>query len=221
MPQSEDFPYAISHLLAGRGVHVSSRIDSEIRRAVEFGDRIEGLVVAKKQCPTGDRNTPLMAYWSLAFELQRGILCLVDHKFAGAAFALVRPLVEAAVRAHVVTMGSEKDLQKLHKDEYRTNFSTIGKDIDTAFGMDGLFQNFLDGAKEALHGYTHAGLHQLGRRFSGTDLVPNYSEAEILEVIRTSTSAVFVVNNLVTKHLGFEEEWKENTPLFDEWGKHD
>jgi hypothetical protein len=200
---------------------LSSRIDSEIKRAVEFGNRIEELVVAKKQCPTGDRNTPLMAYWSLAFELQRGILCLVDHKFAGAAFALVRPLVEAAVRAHVVIMGSEEDLRKLHTDEYRTNFSTVGKDIDTAFGMEGLFQRFLNGAKEALHGYTHAGLHQLGRRFSGTDLVPNYSEGEILEVIRTSTSALFMVNNLVTKHLGFEEEWKENTRLFDEWGKHD
>jgi hypothetical protein len=59
-----------------------------------------------------------------------------------------------------------------------------------------------------------------GRRFSGTDLVPNYSEDEILKVIQTSTSAVFMVNNRVAKRLGFDEEWKENTRLFDEWGKH-
>jgi len=118
-------------------------------------------------------------------------------------------------------MGSEEDLQTLHNDKYRTNFSKIVTEIDTAFAMEGFFQNFLNGAKEALHGYTHAGLHQLGRRFSGTDLVPNYSDGEILEVIQTSTSAVFMVNNLVTKHLGFDEEWKKNTDLFDEWGKHD
>jgi hypothetical protein len=62
-------------------------------------------------------------------------------------------------------------------------------------------------------------MHQLGRRFRGTDLVPNYSEEEITEVIRTSTSAVFMVNNIVTKCLGFEEEWKETTRLFVEWGK--
>ncbi|HYL15742.1 MAG TPA: hypothetical protein VEV41_22090 [Terriglobales bacterium] len=24
----------------------------------------------------------------------------------------------------------------------------------------------------------------------------------------------------MTKHSGFEEEWKKNTDLFDEWGKH-
>ncbi len=162
-----------------------------------------------------------MAYWSVAFELHRGILCLIDHKFYGAALALVRPIVETVVRAHVAIMGSEQDLQKLHDDEYRTNFSKIGTEIDTAFDMEGVFQNFLNGAKEALHGYTHAGLHQLGRRFSGTDLVPNYSEAEIREVIQNSTSAVFMVNNLVTKHFGFDEEWAENTRLFEEWGKHD
>ena len=200
---------------------MSSIVDAAIKRANEFGNRIEYLVLARGQCPTGERNTPLMAYWSVAFELHRGILCLIDHKFYGAALALVRPIVETVVRAHVAIMGSEQDLQKLHDDEYRTNFSKIGTEIDTAFDMEGVFQNFLNGAKEALHGYTHAGLHQLGRRFSGTDLVPNYSDGEILEVIQTSTSAVFMVNNLVTKHLGFDEEWKKNTDFFDEWGKHD
>jgi hypothetical protein len=60
----------------------------------------------------------------------------------------------------------------------------------------------------------------LGRRFSGDDLLANYSEQEIIEVIRVSTSAVFMVNNLVTKHLGFEEEWARNNQLYDEWGKH-
>jgi len=81
-----------------------------------------------------------------------------------------------------------------------------------------LFESFLTSAREALHSYTHAGILQLGRRFSGTDLVANYSEGEIHEVIRVSTSAVFIVNNLVTKHFGFEEEWKKNTDLYVEWG---
>ena len=197
---------------------MSSIVDAAAKRANEFGNKIEQLVLAKGQAPTGDRNTLLMAYWSLVFEFHRAVLCLIDHKFYGAAFALVRPIVETVVRAHVAIMGSEEDLQTLYNDKYRTNFSKIVTEIDTAFAMEGFFQNFLNGAKEALHGYTHAGLHQLGRRFSGTDLVPNYSDGEILEVIQTSTSAVFMVNNLVTKHLGFDEEWKKNTDLFDEWG---
>ena len=200
---------------------MGSRVEDEIKRANEFGDRIEDLVIAKGQCPTGDRNTLLMAYWSLTFEFHRGVLCLLSHKFFGSAFALVRPIVEALVRAHVVIMGSEEDLRELREDEYRTNLATVGKEIDASFyRTENFFENFLNGARNALHSYTHAGTLQLGRRFSGTDLVANYSEEEIIGAIWTTTSAVFMVNNLVTKHLGFEQEWEECNKLFEEWGKH-
>jgi len=187
---------------------MNKRVDDEIKRAGDFGARAEKLVLAKGQCPTGDRNTPLMAYWSLGFEFHRAILCLIARKFYGAAFALVRPLVETAIRAHLVIFVPDDVLKKIVQDEYRTNFGTVGAEIDTASGMGGLFEKFLRGAKDALHGYTHVGMHQLGRRFTGTDLLPAYSEDEILEVVGTSTSAAFMVNNVVTKHLGFEEEWK-------------
>lgn len=116
-------------------------------------------------------------------------------------------------------MASEDDLKKLINDDYRTNFGTIGKEIDTFFHTEGLFENFLNGAKKALHSYTHAGMLQVGRRFIGTDLLPNYDEGEVIEVIRTTTSAIFMATNLVTKHFGFEDEWNRCTELFAEWGK--
>lgn len=194
-------------------------VAAEIKRANEVGDRFEDLVIAKELSLTGDRDTLLMAYWSLAFEFHRAILCLIDHKFYGAAFALVRPIIETTVRAHIALMGSDDDLKKLHSDEYRTNLATVGKEIDAAFRLEGLFENFLNGARKALHSYTHAGMAQLGRRFKGTDLVANYREGEIVAVIHVSTSSVFMVNNLVTKRFGFEDEWKKNTAMFAEWGK--
>src|SRR5262249_13421694 len=101
-----------------------SKMEEEVKRANEYADRIEDLVIAKGKCPTGDRNTPLMAYWSLAFEFQRAILCLIKQKFYGAAFALVRPIIEATVRAHVVIMASQEVLEQLHADTYRTNLAT-------------------------------------------------------------------------------------------------
>jgi hypothetical protein len=52
------------------------------------------------------------------------------------------------------------------------------------------------------------------RRFSGTDLIANYSQSEIIEV---STNSMFMVNNTMTKHFGFEEEWQKTTDLFLEW----
>jgi hypothetical protein len=198
---------------------MNNRVDGEIKLAGEFGGKAEELIFANGQCPTGDRNTPLMAYWSLAFEFHKAILSLIANRFYGPAFALVRPLIETTIRSHLVIFVSEDILKKILADEYRTNFGTVGKEIDDAFKMDGAFKNFLTGAKDALHGYTHIGTHQLGRRFTGADLRPNYSEEEIIEVVGVSTSAVFMVNNIVTKHLGLEAEWNENNRLFDEWGK--
>jgi len=117
-------------------------------------------------------------------------------------------------------MGSEEVVQEIRNDTYRTNLGTVGKEIDVFFGTNPFFQEFLALARKPLHSYTHAGLLQLGRRFAGGRLAPNYSEGEIVEAINLATSAIFMVNNIVMKHLGFNQEWERNTTLFFEWGKH-
>jgi hypothetical protein len=157
-----------------------------------------------------------MAHWSLIVEFHRSILCLISHKFYGAAFALARPLVEASVRAHVVIMGSEEDFTKLKTDKYITNFAKIGKKIDGHFQTETLFEKFLDESKALLHSFTHVGAMQLNRRFLGSDLAPSYSEEEIVSLIRVSSSAAFIANNLVTKRLGLDDEWAENSRLFQD-----
>jgi hypothetical protein len=116
-------------------------------------------------------------------------------------------------------MGSDEDVQKLRSDEYRTNLATIGKEIDSFFHLQGLFEKLLDQGRTALHSYTHAGTMQLCRRFQGTDLTPNSSDGSLIEVIQVSTSSAFMVNNLATKYLGFEEEWTRNSSLYAQWGK--
>ena len=75
-------------------------------------------------------------------------------------------------------------------------------------------------ARTVLHSYTHAGMMQLGRRFKGNDLMQNYADNEIIEVIRSTTSAAWMVTCLVTRHFEFEDEWKAANELFAELGKH-
>jgi hypothetical protein len=129
----------------------------------------------------------------------------------------VRPILESSIRAHVVIMGDPKGLELLSKDEYKTNFATIGAKLDTYFKTKPLFEGFLTKGCHALHSYTHAGTAQLGRRFSGTDLVANYGDEEIGEVLGVSSSAVFMVNVLVTRYFGWNDEWEKNNELFAEW----
>lgn len=200
---------------------ISEKVQKEIDSAENFGEQLEEIVVSKNQFPAGDRNVLLIAYWALMFDYDKGILSLLRSELFGAAFALVRPVVEADVRAHVALKGSEQDLERIKSDEYSVNFKQIGAKIDADFGLNHLMEKFLnDVTRSALHSYAHSGLLQLGRRFQGNDIKPSYGDDEIIEVIRVTTSAIFMVTNLVTKHFGFEEDWKKVSQMFEEWGKH-
>jgi len=161
-----------------------------------------------------------MGYWALLFDFHKAILSLIPNGLCGSAFALVRPALEALVRAHLAVKGSAADITSLQQDKYRTNFATIGAWIDSEFGTGNLFANFLSHARDALHSFTHAGISQLGRRFEGHDLKPTYDEGEIIEVVRVTTSAVWMLTNLVTKHLGFAAEATKAEELYLEWGNH-
>lgn len=207
---------------AGQGQKVAESADvkNELASAQRFGEELEGLVMNRGQCPDDDRNILLMGYWSLLFDFHKSVLTLISKPLYGGAFALVRPCMEAVARAHVAVKGTEAEIKTLQDDTYRTNFFTIGPWIDGTFGAGKLFTNMFDRARNALHSYTHAGISQLGRRYDDHNLRPSYRDGEIIEVIQVCTSAVWMVTNLVTKHMGWTEEAKKAGELFYEWGKH-
>ncbi len=197
-------------------------VQEEIDRSSAFGQKLEDLIVKRGSVTlgqAGDRDRLLLAHWSLVVDYDKGILALMRHQFYGSAFALLRPVVEALVRAHVVLMGSDDDVNRIKNDTYNVNFKTIGAEIDAAFQLEGFFDKFLNGARGALHSFTHSGLSQLGRRFKGNDLQSDYGDGEIIEVVHTASTAVFMVTNLVAKHFKFQDEAKKIEELFLGWGK--
>jgi len=199
---------------------LSEKVQKELDSARRFGEELTEIVVSKKYTD-GERDTLLLAYWELVSDFHRGIHALIRSGFFASAFALVRPVVECLVRAHVALMGSEEDIKSLRDDKYKVNFKEIGSKIDAYFGLDHMMEDFLNQkTRNALHSYTHAGLQQLGRRFRDGEVRPDYSDEEIIEVIRVATSALFMLTNLVTKHFLFEADWKKVTDTYVEWGKH-
>jgi uncharacterized protein DUF6988 len=195
-------------------------VSRELTNATNLGEQLEGLLVNRGQCPDDDRNILLLAYWALIFDFHKAILDLIAKQLCGSAFALVRPCLEALVRAHVAVKGSAQDVKNLQEDAYYTDFDSIGQWMDKEFATEKLFTTFIGGAQAALHSFTHAGLAQIGRRFEGHDLRPSYHDGEVVEVIRVCTSAVWMVTNLVTIHLGFTKEVNQAETLYIEWGKH-
>jgi len=198
---------------------LSAAVQTELDAAQKFGDLLEQIVIGKKYTDA-ERDTLLLAYWELVSDFHRGIHALLLNELFGSAFALVRPTVENLVRAHIALMGSADEVKSLRDDTYKVNFKEIGAKIDAAFGLGHLMENFLnERTRDALHSYTHGGLQQLGRRFREGEVRPNYGDVEIIEIVRVSTSALFMLTNLVTKHFGFEDDWKKVTEMYCEWGK--
>ena len=197
-------------------------LQDEIRRAQEMGQSLEDLVVNAGQVTIKSEGSQLLiGFWSLICDYQKGLLNLLLWKFYAAAFALWRPVIEATIRAHLSLMLPKRDLDRLKKDKYRLDFRKIPREIDEAFGLGQVFQNFLpEPVRNALHSYTHSGVVPLRRRFDGMDVAANYPDHEILALINTTASAVFMVTSLVTRHFEFDKQWEEAQRLYGDWGAH-
>ncbi|MGC1371038.1 MAG: hypothetical protein WA824_02760 [Candidatus Sulfotelmatobacter sp.] len=194
-------------------------LQDEIRRAQELGQSLEDLVVNAGQITIKTEGSQLLiGFWSLICDYQKGLLNLLLWKFYASAFAQWRPTVEAIIRAHLSLMLPKEHLDKLKNDKYKMDFKKVPREIDEAFGLGKVFQNFLpEPVTNALHSYTHSGVVPLRRRFDGMNVAANYPPDEILALINTTASAVFMVTSLVTRHFEFEKQWSDAQKLYGDW----
>jgi hypothetical protein len=200
-------------------------VNDALDRTTDFCQRLEDLVVNKGAFTIKDlngRDWLLMAHWSLVMDYQKSILVLVLRKYYGGAFALLRLIIEAQLRAFVVFVGSDEDRGKIKADTYKVNFKTIGAEIDSKYFQDhpGYFAPFLKMTIKSLHSYTHSGTEQLRRRFDGNNLDAKYTDNEIADVIQLSAMSTWWVTILVLQLFGYAGEAKLSNDWLVEWGKH-
>ena len=70
--------------------------------------------------------------------------------------------------------------------------------IDRAFEADGFFRQAKTDSWKAMNAYTHSGLRQLVRQFSGSKVDASYREEDLLEGLRAATASVLTrIFNLV------------------------
>ena len=194
-------------------------VQSEIDRVSRYGQQLEALLAQKKFPISGDRDALIVGYWSLLLDYHTAIVMLLPKELYGAAFALMRPIVEAWVRVHVVKMGSDDTVLEIKNDSYKVRFDRVGEEIDKAFGLDFFAKSLKKSVRDALHSYTHSGSFQIARRFDENEIKSRYSDGAILNVIEASTTAVFMATIVVAKHFGFEEEWRATSEMFHEYNR--
>ncbi len=139
-----------------------------------------------------DERIMIAAFFSLALEHHGAILYLLESgRFDGSAFALVRPLIDCAYRAHWINVCAKPDIvvRAKHGEDVYPGLLNMADEVEKKISTGGLFSSVAPYIN-AMHGYTHGGLEQLGRRFdpAGENVRPNYNDAEKTELVNASTA---------------------------------
>lgn len=168
--------------------------------------------------PDDRRVTITLAYCNLALDHHTAIILLFRNRLYGSGLALARPIFEAMLRAHwVVGCAKDAEVDQVAEDPDFDIMSRVDSDrIDAAFQADGFFRQAKTGAWKAMNAYTHSGLPQLARQFSGTKVAASYSEQDVLEGLRAATASVLLLGYLLAKSTGRKDATAQVEQLFDQ-----
>ena len=172
---------------------VTSSVSAELQAQIQKAEEMHGFI--QRTMPdrfVADTDVKLLVsgLFSLVMEHHGAILYLFRAgRFDGSAFALIRPLIECAYRALWIHSCEKPNivLRIKNGEDVYPGLANMAKDIDRRVDGNGMFQAITPYVN-GLHGYTHGGLQQLGRRFDGAgDVRPNYSDGEKTEAVRLTT----------------------------------
>ncbi len=165
------------------------------------------------------RTLLLIAHTDLVIDHHAAIMLLLREGHYGSAFSLVRIQFEAFINAHwVMGCATDDQVRKIAAKEF--HLPRMGDRVtgcDSAFGTDQFFQTIKNAGWEAMNSYTHSGIRQLTRRFKDGKVEPNYSDAELKEVINGTTMIVFLTAKLFCTLVGRQKEAKEVEVLITEF----
>ena len=192
---------------------------------METAENLQRLVSEDRPHVVKSERDPLcLVYWTLMFEHHYSILVLARSGLNASAFALVRPFEEAFFLLFLVMHGTQRQFRSIQKGTYRTDFEAAGAKLDSHLAQGNTIvrkgismQNWYKLRKNRLHGFTHGGLQQVVRHINGKDIVPNFPEQELREMIETTMLHVHLAATLVTLFLGLTAENAVAGAAFNEY----
>ena len=142
-------------------------------------------------------------------EHHEAMLLLIRNGKVGSAFALSRSIVESMYRGLWLNFcATDAQIAKFErKDELPLTMAEMADAIDEKYRGEGFFADLKKRTWPALCSYTHTGMLQLGRRFTGHKVEPSYREGEIEAVTTTVTTCILL---LVAKFLAVQEHPEES-----------
>lgn len=166
------------------------------------------------------RTVLVVGFLDQMIEQHGALLLLIRSAMVGSAFALARGIFEGMYRGLWINFCATDDEIKEFEKEDRLPLAIrdMARAIDAACRARGFFTDLIDRGWKPLNSYTHTGLLQLGRRFTGHKLEAAYRDGEIVEVTTTATTCVLLLISgffAVQNHPG---EVKETDKLIETYG---
>ncbi len=172
---------------AEQGVMFSMSLNATIEEASELmnaiDENMDGLIV-----PGEIRARLFFGLIHLSLEHYGSIIVLVKNKLSASAAALLRAQFEAMIRAlYFQECASEDEVVSFTDGKNPISLKKMIDKLELQLKDTGLsFLKYYENTGKLLHGFTHGGFEQIGRRYSDSDLINNFDDKEIETIITNS-----------------------------------
>lgn len=149
-----------------------------------YDQRINGLEVLNEE------NKQLsVPFFDIAIEHHKSIILLIEYKFFGSAFSLVRVLLESYVKGlWIFYCAGENDFKSLEASFSKKKLYGMVCEIEKMNLSLGIKNEYI----RAMNSYVHSGLLQVCRRFKNNDICLNYGDDEVIEILNFSDAIGFL-----------------------------
>ncbi len=147
----------------------------------QINNEIDGVEFKTK----GERNRVSGALFDTVLDHANAIIILIENKLYSSAYALVRPLFEGFVRATwLLNCSTDDEIELLVvKDKFKNSFDDMLECIEAKKDWPKALSKAKKNAWNAMHSYTHGGLHQISRKIKASTIESDIDNEEIEEII--------------------------------------
>ena len=155
-----------------------------------------------------ERQTLLIGYFDICMEHIQSIHILVNNKFYGSAFALIRPFYETYYRAlWMLKFASNIEVEGISNGKFTfPNMGSKIKELDSIYTGTDFFEQLKKNSWSAMCDYAHTGQLQLSRRWKEGELEPNYKDGEVIEIIKGTETILLMFAYVVLKEHNYMPE---------------
>jgi hypothetical protein len=177
-------------------------------------------ILARHPYPDDLRSVVVIGTLTQIIEHHEAMLLLMRNDIIGSALALVRCIVEGVYRGLWINFcATDAQIQDFERhDRLPVNMTQMALAIDAKYHAEGFFEDFRARSWAALCSYTHTGMLQLGRRFTGATAKPAYTDEEVFEVTTTATTCILLLAGKFLAVQKYDGDCREVEALIGTYG---